>query len=308
MRVLLFVFMLCACAESSARQYYIANGTCDGWPRVPIEMPPGYCAGLVLGPTEGAFAQRTIRMPRVLLPIDPSTWLVTDLGGWNAGTGAVWRLSISTDRKPTMTKLLGGLAMPHTIAIGPERAIYVGEMSRIFRFDPSAADPSTTIVAVVTGLPDNRLHKNRHPLSHFIFDGNGDLIVNVGARPTSARRRRDNRARRAAPTSRASAPRKEQWSEWDFCASTSCRTRTRDELDPRRMRPRGSPPPPGPPRTPPPNPGGRSRTSRERAALQIPAATSACASRDRKQDREVSDGDRDRRNDRVQRTRPRPVA
>jgi len=181
MRILLFVVLLCAGAETSARLYYVPNGTCDGWPHVPIEMAAGYCAGLVLGPTEGAFARRSIRMPRILLLLDPTTWLVTDLGGWNTGTGAVWRLSIGPDRKPTLTKLLGGLAMPHAIAIGPDRAIYVGEMSRIFRFDPSAADPSTTIVAVVTGLPDNRLHENRHPLSHFIFDGNGDLVVNVGA-------------------------------------------------------------------------------------------------------------------------------
>jgi glucose/arabinose dehydrogenase len=34
---------------------------------------------------------------------------------------------------------------------------------------------------VIGDLPDNRLHDNRHPLSSFVFDGNGDLLVNVGA-------------------------------------------------------------------------------------------------------------------------------
>jgi glucose/arabinose dehydrogenase len=33
----------------------------------------------------------------------------------------------------------------------------------------------------VDALPGNRLDIGRHPLSHFIFDGNGDLLVNVGA-------------------------------------------------------------------------------------------------------------------------------
>jgi glucose/arabinose dehydrogenase len=34
---------------------------------------------------------------------------------------------------------------------------------------------------VIEGLPDNRLHANRHPLSSFVFDGDGSLLVNVGA-------------------------------------------------------------------------------------------------------------------------------
>ena len=30
-------------------------------------------------------------------------------------------------------------------------------------------------------MPDNKLHYNRHPLTHFLFDQDGDLLVNVGA-------------------------------------------------------------------------------------------------------------------------------
>ncbi len=61
--------------------------------------------------------------------------------------------------------------------------IYVAEMNRIFRLDiaPGAVVPTGVATTVVDGLPGNRLHIGRHPLSHFVFDENGDLLVNVGA-------------------------------------------------------------------------------------------------------------------------------
>jgi len=64
---------------------------------------------------------------------------------------------------------------------GPDGRIYVGEMKRIFRFDPDAKDPASTIDVIVAGLPDNALHKHRHPLSKFVFAPDGALLVNVGA-------------------------------------------------------------------------------------------------------------------------------
>ena len=169
---------LAAPASAAPRAGYALDGkTCDGFPRAPIGMAKGLCAGLVLGPGPAA-----PRMPRTLMALDAkgTDWLVTDLGGWTAGKGAVWRLTL-TPGGATARRLLSGLAMPHTVARGPDGAVYVGEMSRIFRFDPDARDPQATISPVVTGLPDNRLHADRHPLSAFLFLKDGALLVDVGA-------------------------------------------------------------------------------------------------------------------------------
>jgi glucose/arabinose dehydrogenase len=163
--------------------YKVGPATCGGLPRLPIEMRKGYCAGLVLGPENAVFKTRLVKMPRTLLPLDAQgrRWLVSDLGAWVAGKGAVWRLTVEPGRAPVLEKLLTGVSMPHTIAFGPDGRVYVGEMSRIVAFDPNAADPNASVQAVVTGLPDNRLHEDRHPLSSFIFDLDGSLLVDVGA-------------------------------------------------------------------------------------------------------------------------------
>jgi len=168
-------------ADAVPRVLYAApQGTCDGYPRLQIGLRNGYCAGLVVGPT-AADRTRPMRLPRALLQLDAQHWLVTDLGSWDGANGAVWMLDTVPGRAATLTRLLDGLHMPHALAHGPDGMVYVGEMSRIFRFDPLAPDPAKTIEPIVTGLPDNRLHQNRHPLSKFVFAPDGALLVNVGA-------------------------------------------------------------------------------------------------------------------------------
>ena len=165
-----------AAAVEPARTYAV-NGECGGMAATRVIMAPGLCLGLVwqgVG-TEGP------RMPRGLLPLEGGDWLVTDLGGWEAGKGAVWRLSFASDGAARWRRLARGLSMPHTVAQGPDGRVYVSEMNRILTLDPEAADPAASVRTVIGDLPDNRLHDNRHPLSSFVFDGNGDLLVNVGA-------------------------------------------------------------------------------------------------------------------------------
>ena len=158
----------------AARRAYAVDGECGGRPATRVRMAEGYCLGRVWQRT-GADGPR---MPRDLLGLAGGDWLVTDLGTWDAGRGAVWRMSPRPDGSVRWTRLRTGLSMPHSLARGPDGRVYVAEMSRIEAFDPERPDA----VAVVVGdLPDNRLHENRHPLSSFVFDGDGALLVNVGA-------------------------------------------------------------------------------------------------------------------------------
>ncbi|HEX7886223.1 MAG TPA: PQQ-dependent sugar dehydrogenase [Phenylobacterium sp.] len=184
MRGLIAGLALALLAAAAQAQGYARDGrTCDGYPRAAIETARGMCAGIVLAPPATGLppSKRTIHMPRTLLPLPDGDWLVVDLGTWDAGRGSVWRLTPKRSGEPVLKRLLTRLDLPHTLAVGPDGKVYLGEMSRISRFDPDAAEPQTTLTQVVTGLPDNRLHANRHPLSAFIFDADGALLVNVGA-------------------------------------------------------------------------------------------------------------------------------
>lgn len=177
---LLALLSLLVAAPVSARApqgAYATDGDCGGRPMTTVRMARGYCLGLVW---QGAGSDGP-RMPRGLLALSNGDWLVTDLGSWDQRRGAIWRLSFGADGAPRWRRLTQGLSMPHTAARGPDGRIYVSEMNRILTLDPDAADPGATVRTVIGDLPDNRLHANRHPLSSFVFDANGDLLVNVGA-------------------------------------------------------------------------------------------------------------------------------
>ncbi|MEE2850277.1 MAG: PQQ-dependent sugar dehydrogenase [Pseudomonadota bacterium] len=178
-RLLALLSLLVAAPVSAraAQGAYATDGDCGGRPMTTVRMAPGYCLGLVW---QGAGAEGP-RMPRGLLALPNGDWLVTDLGSWEQGRGAIWRLSFGAHGAPRWRRLTQGLSMPHTAARGPDGRIYVSEMNRILTLDPDAADPAATVRTVIGDLPDNRLHANRHPLSSFVFDANGDLLVNVGA-------------------------------------------------------------------------------------------------------------------------------
>ena len=172
--------LACPLAVAAPQPYVRQATTCDGFPRIDVGMASGYCAGLVLSPPGDDFRHRQIKTPRMLLQLpDGRRWILTDLGSWTAGLGKLWLLEIDATRQVQVKPLLSGLTMPHTVAWGPDGNIYVAEMNRIFRLDLEGGQAHAT--TVVDGLPGNRLHPGRHPLSHFEFDRNGDLLVNVGA-------------------------------------------------------------------------------------------------------------------------------
>lgn len=156
--------------------------TCGGYPRAPIGMADGFCAGIVYAPAPGVRGlRRQLPFPRTVLPLADGDILVVDMGGWVPNRGSVWRMTPRSGRAPAMRQVLARLNMPHMAAYGPDGRLYLGEMHRIIRFDPDAADPQASIETVIPGLPPNSLHGDRHPLSSFIFDGEGAFIVNVGA-------------------------------------------------------------------------------------------------------------------------------
>ena len=161
----------------------IPGAHCGGYPRAPIGMAKGFCAGVVMAPPPaGLFAsKRQIHLPRTLLALPNGAFLVVDLGAWVPGKGAVWLMTPHPGRQPDWVLLQSRLDMPHEAALGPDGRIYVGEMSRIVRFDPAATGPLTSPEVVVDGLPSNRLHPDRHPLTSFIFDADRALLVNIGA-------------------------------------------------------------------------------------------------------------------------------
>ena len=181
-RSLALIGLCLAVLPVAARERYVVvdGATCDGYPRLTIGTLRGMCAGLVIGSTTQD-PKRVLHLPRSLLQLDADTWLVTDLGAWEGRPGKVWRLRAPRGQAPSVERLLDGLHLPHAIARGPDGLVYIGEMNRIVRFDPNAASPAATLETVVDGLPGNRLHANRHPLSRFVFLPGGDLLVNVGA-------------------------------------------------------------------------------------------------------------------------------
>jgi glucose/arabinose dehydrogenase len=155
--------------------------TCGGYPRLPIGMAEGVCAGLVYARPHGPPSDTTVSFPRTVLPLANGDMLIVAMGAWRPGIGSVWRMTLRPGRPPVLRRLLRGLNMPHMAAVGPDGRIYLGEMNRIARFDPDAPRPQETLETVIGDLPSNRLHEYRHPLSAFLFDGDGSLLLNVGA-------------------------------------------------------------------------------------------------------------------------------
>ncbi|HEY1876500.1 MAG TPA: hypothetical protein VGG66_03485, partial [Rhizomicrobium sp.] len=123
-------------AAGAERVYHTSDATCDGWPRAPIGMAPGFCAGIVVAPPAG-FDARTIQSPRVLLPLPGGKdFLVTDMGKWNSPGGALLRITAERGKPTVITPILTGLYMPHAMVRGPDGKVYVNEQGRVFRFDP----------------------------------------------------------------------------------------------------------------------------------------------------------------------------
>ncbi len=149
---------------------YATAGDCGGFPKANLVTPSGWCVGVVA---------TDLRFPRGFSVLPNGDLVVAELGGWVENRG---RLSILRKAKGYARETLyEKLDQPHGVVVGPDKLVYVGVIGAIFRFDP--ADPQKSRVDViggrsgVAGPPGN----GRHPLTNFVFDAKGDILVNVGS-------------------------------------------------------------------------------------------------------------------------------
>ena len=142
------------------------SADCGGFAKVNVGTQADHCVGIVASAEDG------LRRPRRIIQIEGGDFLITDMYGWVANRGIVWRY-FAKEKK--LQKILTGVDHAHGLAQGPDGLVYVGERSKIFRFDPN--HPEATKEYVITNLP----LEGSHPLTHFIFDKEGDLYVNAGA-------------------------------------------------------------------------------------------------------------------------------
>ena len=155
-----------------------------GFPKLRIGMRPGYCAGLVASKDDG------LRFPRSIVQIPGSgLFVVADMGGWSPGQGRLLLLDPEAPEGKRIKTLMTKLDLPHGLAVGVDRRVYASTVETVFRFDPLASAPESTVEVIVRDLPGlqprlsdgTKLAKNLHPLKHFVFDKTGRLYVNIGA-------------------------------------------------------------------------------------------------------------------------------
>lgn len=162
-RCALILFALGVAHIASAHERYSTAGTCGGYPRIDLKTAPGICVGLVA---------ENLGFVRGVATIGNDTYVV-DMGGWMNNRGRLWRLR---DKQPPRV-LLAKLDRPNAILATPDKRLLIGLAGRIVRIDPEAADPASTLKALVVNLPST----GRHPLTAMTLAPDGSLYINVGS-------------------------------------------------------------------------------------------------------------------------------
>jgi glucose/arabinose dehydrogenase len=147
-------------------------------------MKTGFCAGLVASREDG------LKFPRSIVQIPGrQLFVVADMGGWGHDDGRLLILDPSAPAGQRLREAVTRLSYPFGLASGPDGKIYASTDTTIFRFDPLAANPKSTIETIIRDLPGRRLilpdgtviTESAHPLKAIAFDRAGRLFVNVGA-------------------------------------------------------------------------------------------------------------------------------
>lgn len=154
------------------------------YPRIQIDMKAGFCAGLV------ASEEDRLRFPRSIVQVPGrGLFVVADMGGWGRTDGRLLLLDPRAAPGQRFKELLTGLEYPFGLVIGPDRKLYASTAETIFRFDPLADNPRSTVETIIRHMPGRRitlpdgtrLDESAHPLKQFVFDRDGRLFVNVGS-------------------------------------------------------------------------------------------------------------------------------
>ncbi|GAB4414588.1 MAG: hypothetical protein OHK0056_21540 [Bacteriovoracaceae bacterium] len=164
---LMFLSPLVLAETKNVSGYKIdTSSLCNGFPKVNVKTQEGTCMGLVASEADG------LKRPRRILSLGNNEFIVTEMAGWVANAGKVFLLDAAKNK---LTVIFDKVDHAHGLALGPDGLVYIGTRSSIFRFDPR--DPKNTKESVIENLPA----EGSHPLTHFIFDQAGNLIINIGA-------------------------------------------------------------------------------------------------------------------------------
>lgn len=177
-------------AAMAAGPTYATRGLCAGHPRVDLQVPAGWCAGLVATEAQG------LQMPRRLLELAPHRFWIVDMGNWEPRRGRLLELRTDT-QPPTWRTLASGLDRPHGLARGPDGRVYVGEAGTVWRTPVADAVQREN---VITGLPAD----GAHPLKELAFGAGGQLYINVGSATDACR---NEQQRQPLPCPETSGPR-----------------------------------------------------------------------------------------------------
>lgn len=172
--------------------YALADQRCgeapNAYPKLRIGMRDGYCAGLVASEEDGLIFPRSI----VAIP-GHRQFVVADMGSWNPGQGRLLLLDPDAPQGKRISVLIGRLDFPFGLQTGPDGKVYASTSETIFRFDPLASNPKSTVETIIQKLPGRKVtlsdgsvvEESVHPLKAFVFDKTGRIFVNVGA-PTDS--------------------------------------------------------------------------------------------------------------------------
>ncbi|HSC65831.1 MAG TPA: PQQ-dependent sugar dehydrogenase [Caldimonas sp.] len=156
---------------------YATDGTCAGFPRIALKVPPGWCLALVADAANG------LRFPRRIVEIAPGRFWIADLGSWEPGRGRLLQFDLprpGSAAPVAMTVIADKLDRPHGLALGPDGRVYVGEAGRVWRTRPTLPLVAET---VIDGLPSD----GAHPLKEIVFGASGQLFVSVGSTSDACR-------------------------------------------------------------------------------------------------------------------------